>query len=702
MGLMSYLRNRAGLVVTIIGLAIVAFLLGDIINYGTPFWMKSQNQVGSINGEAIDYQSFNANVEQTTAMYQQQMGGVASPQIRSYAVQQVWNQFISQELLKQEIDKIGLSVSKDELNALVTGSNPSQQILQAFTNPETGVFDRNQLNTFIAQVSSQGTVEMKQQWEMLLENIRREKLNQKYTNLLSNSVYVTSLEANEDYIQRNKLANFKYLMLDYSSIKDSEVNLSDADYKAYYDTHKNGFKNPEESRSVEYVVFDASPTANDTAATKSTIEQLKTELATSTTDSLFAAINSDNKYPYTYLRKGQLSAALDSVVFNVPVGTTVGPFLSNGVYEIAKVTDAKFSPDSVKASHILLNTTAEGGVDKAKVKADSIKTLIAQGESFAGLAIQFSEDQGSKVNGGELGTFPRGQMVPEFDEAVFSGKTGDVVIVNSRFGTHIVKIEKQVGNSKIIKAAIVDKAIVSGKATSDAVYAKANNFFSEANSKNFAETATKQGLKLEQLDRAVAMDNNFNGVEVPRDLVRWLFEAKKDEVSEKIFESDQHYIVARLVAIQPKGLLSLEAVKTQIEPQVRNEVKAKMLTEKLNNALNGSSSIDQAAQKLSKSAVDAENIVLANPVLPGVALEPMVVGTAFGLQPNKLSKSVKGVQGVYAVEVTGFVNPAELVASDLSEQRKQLQTTKVQRAWSSVFQALQNNASIDDNRVRFY
>lgn len=702
MGLMSYLRNRAGVVVTIIGLAIVAFLLGDIINYGTPFWMKSQNQVGNINGESIDYQLFNANVEQTTAMYQQQMGGAASPQIRTYAVQQVWNQFISQELLKQEIDKIGLSVSKDELNSLVTGSTPSQQIVQTFTNPETGTFDRNQLNNFISQVSSQGTPEMKQQWEMLLENIRRERLNQKYTNLLNNSIYVTSLEANEDYVQRNKLANFKYVMLDYSSIKDSEINLSDADYKAYYDAHKNGFKNPEESRSIEYVVFDASPTANDTAATRSTIDQLKAELTTSTTDSLFAAINSDNKYPYTYLRKGQVSPALDSVIFNVPVGTTVGPFLSNGVYEIAKVTDAKFSPDSVTASHILLNTTAEGGVDKATAKADSIKSLINKGESFAGLAIQFSEDQGSKINGGELGTFPRGQMVPEFDEAVFSGKTGDVVIVNSRFGTHIVKIEKQVGNSKIVKAAIVDKVINSGKATTDAVYAKASNFFAEANSKNFAETATKQNLKLEQIERAVAMDNNFNGTDVPRDLVRWAFEAKQGEVSDKIFETDQHYIVARLVSVQPKGLLSLDAVKKQIEPQVRNEVKAKMLTEKLNNALNGSSSIDQVAQKLSKNAVDAENVVLANPVLPGVALEPAVIGTAFGLQPNKLSKAVKGSQGVYAVQVNGFVNPAELVASDLNEQRKQLQTTKTQRAWSSVFQALQNSATIDDNRVRFY
>ncbi|NQD69713.1 peptidylprolyl isomerase [Sphingobacterium shayense] len=702
MGLMSFLRNRAGLVVTVIGLAIVAFLLGDIINYGTPFWMKNQNQVGSVNGESMDYQEFNAQVDQTTAMYQQQMGGAATPQIRNYAVQQVWNQFISQELLKQEIESIGLSVSKDELNSLVTGSTPSPQIVQAFTNPETGVFDKNQLNNFIAQINTQGTPEMVQQWEMLLENIKAERLNQKYSNLLANSVYVTSLEAEDEYTQRNKLANFKYLMLDYSSVKDAEIKLTDADYKAYYDAHKNGFKNPEESRTVEYVLFDARPTANDTAATKSTIDQLKSELTNSKTDSLFASINSDNKYPFTFLRKGQVSPALDSVLFDVPVGTTVGPFLSNGAFEIAKVVDSKFSPDSVQASHILLNATAEGGVDKATAKADSIKGLILAGENFGGLAIQFSTDQGSKVNGGDLGTFARGQMVPEFDEAVFSGKPGEVKIVNSRFGTHIIKIERQVGNSKIVKAAIVDKTINAGKATTDAAYAKANNFFADANSANFTEVANKQGLKIGKVDRVVAMDNNFNGVEVSRELVRWVFEGEKGAISDKVYETDENFIVAKVVNIQPKGLLSLDAVKPNIEAQVRNEVKAKMLTEKLSNALNGASTIDQAAQKLSKSAVSVENIVLANPVLPGVALEPAVVGTAFGLQPNKLSTPIKGMQGVYALQVTGFTNPKELVASELKTQKQQIQTNKTQRAWSSIFQALQSNAKIDDNRIRFY
>src|SRR5690606_29049234 len=431
MGLMNYLRNRAGVVIVgFIGFAIVAFLLGDVISYGTPFWARHQNQVGSINGEAIDINAFNAQVDQTSEMFRQQMGGgTFCPQMKSWAVQQVWSQYLNRELLKSEVERIGLSVGRTELNDLVQGANPSMQIQQAFRNPQTGQFDRDQLNTFISQVNTlpQGH-EAHGQWEGLLQNIIDEQLSTKYTNLVSNSIYVTSLEANEEYSQRNKLANFEYILLDYQSVPDSEVTLTEQDYQAYYDENKGVFNNPEETRNLAYVVFDASPTAQDTARVKTTIEELKTQLAETQTDSLFATVNSDTKYPYIFRKQGELGPALDTMVFAAPVGTTVGPVLANGRFEIAKVVESLVGPDSVKASHILLNPATEGGTDKAAAKADSIKGLIEKGESFAALAIQFSVDEGSKINGGELGTFGRGMMVPAFEEAAFDAKIGEVVV----------------------------------------------------------------------------------------------------------------------------------------------------------------------------------------------------------------------------------------------------------------------------------
>jgi len=700
MGLMGNLRNRAGLVIFVIGLAIVAFLLGDIIQSGTPFWMQKQNEVGNINGNGVDYQHFNALVDQTSSQYQQQMGGAETPQIRNFAVQQVWNQMVSQELLNAEIEKVGISLGKKELNDLISGPNPAQQVIQTFTNPQTGQFDRAYLAQVITEAKS--NPQIAQQWESMLEQIRSQRLSEKYSNLVSSSVYVTALEAQDEYTAKNKLANFKYVLLDYSSVNDADIKLTDADYKEYYDKNKNLFKNEEETRTVDYILIDARPTKQDSSAALANIQTLKQELSASTNDSSFVAINSDNKVPVNFFKKGQLSPALDSVVFNVPVGTTVGPYSSNNHYEIAKVLDSKFSADSVKARHILLNAAAEGGIDKAKAKADSIKGLLAKGEKFETLAIEFSQDQASKVNGGDLGTFTRGQMVGPFEEAAFNNKPGDIVVVESQFGVHVLHIEKHIGNSKIVKVAVVDKAILAGKETTDAAYTKANNILSEIDSKNFAEVAKKNNLTAEKATRLRAMDNTLNGVEVPRELVRWVFEAKAGDVTDKIFETNEYFIVTKAAAVSPKGVQPLDAIKPEIQLAVTNLVKARMLKEKMNNALNGASSIDQVAQKLGKSAINVENIVLANPVIPGVSFESAVIGTVFGLQPNKPSKSIEGTQGVYAVQISSFVNPKEMVETERQAQQKQQLAAKQQRSWGAIFKALMDNADIDDNRIRFY
>ncbi len=702
MGLMNYLRNRAGtIIVVFIGFAIVAFLLGDIINYGTPFWARHQNQVGSINGEAIDINTFNVQVDQTSEMFRQQMGGGnLSPQMKSWAVQQVWGQYLNRELLKSEVERIGLSVGKTELNDLVQGDNPSAQIQQAFRNPQTGQFDRSQLSTFISQVNTlpQGH-EAHGQWEALLQNVIDERLNTKYNNLVSNSIYVTTLEANAAYSQRNKLANFEYVLLDYQSVPDSAVTITEQDYKDYYNENKGVFKNPEETRSLEYVVFDASPNAQDTARIRTTVEELKTQLAETKTDSLFAAVNSDTKYPYIFYKQGQLSPALDTLVFGAPIGNTVGPVLDNGRFEIAKVVQSLVGPDSVKASHILLNPAIEGGMDKANAKADSIKGLIEKGESFAALAIQFSTDENSKINGGELGTFARGSMAP-FEDAVFGAKKGDVVVTSSQFGIHIINVEDQIGSSRYVKAAIIDKQINSGRETLEAAYRQATQFFGEVGNADFQEAATKQGLSVLKADQVTAMETMLTGTEVPRELVRWAFDADKGDVTDKIHESENHYIVARVTGIRKAGQLPLEAVKGEMEEVVRNRAKAKKLIAQAEEAANGATSLAQIGQKLGKTPAQAENIVFANPVIPGVAQENAVVGTIFGLQPKQPSKPIRGSQGVYVVEVTGFVNPE--APADLSTQKQQLSQSLSQRIWSLAFQALQDKADVVDNRARFF
>jgi len=701
MGIMGFLRNRAGLlVVWAIGFALVAFLLGEIIPQLLGNINAQKNEVGSINGEAIEYPAFNSEVEMGINNMRQQMGGTANDQMNAYIVENVWNQHISQTLLQEEVDRIGLNVGSSELNDMVSGQNPSPQIIQSFTNPQTGQFDRNQLSVFLTNIRNEpASSTQKQQWENFLKVIKNDRLQQKYNQLVQNSVYVTSLEANEDYTQRNKIANFSYVLLDYASLNDKDIKLSEEDYKSYYNEHKASFRNPVENRSIEYVVFNAEPTKSDSVAVKEKAIELAKDLETAENDSLFASINSETKYPVTYYTKGNLSPALDSALFNGTTGSVVGPVFSNGTYELAKILDSRMSPDSVSASHILLNPATEGGLSQTKAKADSIKNLIQNGASFADLASQFGTDA-SKDEGGKLGTFARGAMIPEFENAVFNGKTGDLFVLPTQFGVHIIKIDKQIGSSKVVKAAIIDRSIQSSKETLNAAYRKASDFFGKVTTDNFSEITKNEGYNLQVGERISPMQTSIQDLENPRELIRWAYKSKVGDVTDKVYELENNYIVARLSDIRKEGSLPLESVKKDIEPEVLNQVKAKQLVKKANDALSGASTIAQVAQKLGKTPVKVDNIVFANPIIPGVAQENKVVGTVFGLQPAKLSKTIEGSQGVYVIAVQDFVNPTQ--PQNLVSIKQQNLNSVKQRVPGSIFQVLMDKAKIVDNRVLFY
>lgn len=701
MGIMTFLRNRAGVIIVgAIGFAIVAFLVSDAMQMGSGFMQTTD--IGEVDGESIPVVEFNEQVEMNTNNFKQQMGQSSlDPQMTSYIVENTWNQSISRILMKKEVERLGLQVGKAELNDMVTGKNPDPQVLQNFGDPQTGQLNRIQLNSFIENVSAQDpNSAVSQQWSGFLLNIKQNKLIEKYNNLIKNSLYVTSLEAKEDHENRNRLANFNFVSLDYSSIPDNQVKPTDKDYKDYYNENKFRFKNPEETRSFEYVVFDANPSAADSADTKAQVDKLAAEFKASTNDSLFVSINSETKMPITYVRKGQLDPAVDSLVSKASAGSFVGPVYSNGTYTMVKVLESKIGPDSVKASHILINPAAEGGIDKAKAKADSLRNLIAGGASFVELAAKFGTD-GSKDKGGDLGTFGRGAMIPAFEDAVFNGKPGDLKVVSTQFGVHVIRIVSQVGSSKVAKVAVVTRSLASSNKTQQEAYAKANAFLSEADdAKAFDEFANKNGYAKLVAENVLPTQSVIPGLESPRELVRWAFDADKGEVSDQVFEMGNKFAVAKLTDILEKGTLSLEQVKKRIEPEVINKVKARMLLEKLNKAMSGSNSIQQVAQKVGRPVTPMQNIVFANPVIPGVGQENKLVGAIFGSQPGKLSKPVEGERGVYVYSVVGFTQPAPL--TNAFKQRVQTAQALIQRAPGESFKVLREKAEIKDNRVKFF
>ena len=327
-------------------------------------------------------------------------------------------------------------------------------------------------------------------------------------------------------LKLNKLVNFKYVTLDYASIPDSKVTLTDDDYQSYYDEHKSEFKNKQELRSFDYVSFNASPSKDDSAAVKDQVEKLLPAFKASTNDSLFVQVNAETKVPFAYKKKGQLGdPKLDTVMFGEQKGFVYGPYFSNGSYKLAKLVDSRVGPDSVKARHILIDAQ-QIGIQKATAKADSLKKLIEGGKSFEELAKTYSIDKASGEKGGELGTFGRGAMVPAFEEAVFNGRKGDLKVVTSQFGVHLIQIEDQKGSSQVVKVAVVDKPITASAKTQSAAYSKAQAFLGNLTKDNFDAETKKAGLVKKTATDVNDMASALPGLDNAREVVRWAFKAE--------------------------------------------------------------------------------------------------------------------------------------------------------------------------------
>ncbi|WP_260172225.1 peptidylprolyl isomerase [Mucilaginibacter phyllosphaerae] len=697
---MGFLRERMGKILAIvIGVALLGFIAEEVVRSGSSFFRGDNTNIGEVNGEKIAYADFSQKLEQSTNQFKQQSGQSITPQVSNYIQETTWNQYLTELLLNKEINKLGIVVGEAESQSMISGSNPDPQIQRQFVGQD-GQFDKSKLNQFLQYLQTpKADAAQLAAWNDFVRQLITAKKQQKYMALVTNGLYVNSLDAQDDYLAKNKLANFKYTVLDYASIPDANIKLTDDDYSTYYNAHKNEFKNQQELRSFEYISFNAAPSKDDTAAVKAQVEKLVGDFKATANDSLFVQINSETKGQLTYQKKGQLEPKLDSVMFTADKGFIYGPYFSNGSYKVAKLIDSRVGPDSIKARHILINPTTEGGIDKALAKADSIKKLIAGGKSFADLAKMYSIDKASGEKGGDLGTFGRGAMVPAFDDAVFSAKPGELKVVTTQFGVHLYQVEEQKGSSKYVKIAVVDKPLTPSSKTQAAVYSKAQAFLSSLNKDNFDAQAKKANLPLKKAEDVNAVAASVIGLDNAREIVKWAFKSEKGDFSDQVFASGDQYVVARLSAIKPKGILSLEDVKKQIEPAVRIQVKGKQLSDKFQSALNGASNIDQVAQKAGSKVTPLQNIVFANPVIPGSAAEYKVIGTVFGSQPNKLSKPIEGQQGVYVFTLDSFTNPAQLTNN--IREKQQIGQVLLQRSQGSVLDALKDKANVKDNRAKF-
>lgn len=697
MAIIGRIRKRVGLLIFFVGAAMVLFILGDLFSSNAGFANQNSDVIGVIDGEKVRYQEFEQRYEKILEnVKKQQQTENVDPNTQDMVREQTWGIFVNDLVLGKEYEKLGLSCSPEELYEMCTGKNPHPQVKQAFTDPKTGNFDPSTVVRFLKDLPNRDET-VQREWKNFEDAIMEERIAEKFKNIVKLGLNATTEEAKKNYEDASRSASIRFIKLDFNTVPDADVKVEDKDLEKYYGTYSYKYKQAETIRKVEYVSFDVTASAEDRAEVQNWMDKKKDEFISAENTISFVNQNSDVLFDSSYRAKGAFAPAIDTVLFNAPIGTSTGLFEESGSLKIAKLLNEKMVADSVKARHILIkienNDTA-----KALAKADSLKNAIKKGSNFDMLAMLFSQDPGSGSKGGDLGWFRQGMMVKEFNDACFNGKVGDMPIVTSQFGVHLIEVTGKGPATRQIQVAILERSIQPSQKTYDNIYNKASEFaMKNQTGQSFDSALVKQNLNKRIADNIRENDKNIPGLEQPRELIRWAYTAKIGDVS-KVFTFGDKYVIAHLTNIKNKGVLPLEEVKEQVAAEVRKQKKSELLVEKIKNA--GSGNIDAIAQKLNITATDADNITFSGGFIPALGNEPKVIGAVFGTKANSFTKPIVGDNGVILAYVKSVNAPVE--QKDISAYGKQITDQLKSRSDYELFNALKENANIKDDRGKFY
>ena len=700
MAVLSKIRKRSGLLLLAIGFALLAFVIQDIFNSG----MKSiSTDVGSVNGKDISFDEFRIKVANTekNAQNGQQMTSMQ-------ASNQVWNQEVQVALLNAEFEKLGIRVGEKHIvEAFKSDPNIGQN--QMFLNA-AGKFDLNKFKDYFKEVPNG--------MQMLKEQEKNAELRAKYeiyNSLIKGGMYATQTEGKFKYEAESNKVNFDFVMVPFSSVKDSDVKVTDEEITTYMKTKEKKFKS-EESRELDYVLISEKPSAADETEIKKNVDALllpsvRYNKETGKNDTIqgfrtvsdnadFVNANSDIPFDSTFISKQDLPVEHAEQLFNLPAGEIYGPYMKGNYYCLSKGLGRKAGA-KVKASHILIswegtqvpNKKEKRTKEQAKAKADG---LLAQAQANPGMFMMLAmsnSDDSSAQQGGDLGFFGPNQMVKPFNDFAFGNPIGKIGLVETEFGYHIIQVtDKQ----DAVKLATIAQKIEPSEATNDKIYTQATKFEMDAANKDFAALVKQQPkLNANPAVRVKAIDENFGSLSNQRQIVKWAFDGDTKIGSVKRFEIvNVGHVIAKLKSIAPKGLMSVEEARPQVEPILKNKKKAAKIEAKMKGA-----SLAAIAASNKVTVMNAVDLTIENPSVPNAGFEPKVVGLAFSSKAGVVSKPIEGNSGVYVIATKAVTKaPAIKKYDDFVAKVKQQAVGNSGR----FMQALKEDADIVDNRADFY
>lgn len=705
MAVLNKIRQRSLFLILIIALALFSFVLGDLFKNSDALSAKSQHIVATINGKDITREDFLQKVE----VAQRQMGPNAT---NTQVMNRVWEQELRQAIMETQYEKLGISVEQDQMRDLLkTALATSPEFLN-----EAGVFDENKLNEYIANLK-ETSVAGYESWVNYEKQVATNALQQNYFNLVKAGLSGTLLEGELEHKLENHKVDIKYIQVAYTTIPDSTVTVSKSEISSYIKNHKKQFE-VETTRDIRFVEFKEVASVEDENKIKKELEtyingrlvddtgRKDTIVAFAKTKNNQEYINyiasSDVKYDERFTFKSNFTTGVADSIFNLKEGEVYGPYKDADYFKVTKLIAVKQIPDSAKVRHILIPFIGAQSAapevtktqDQAKQTADSLLAILKLNRSkFSEFVTAFSSDQGSVQNEGRYDWHPYNTMVPEFNDFEFEGKVGDLDVVKTIFGYHIIEIEGQKNKSKAVQVGTIARSIEPSETTSDKIFREASNFEIKAGKVDFEDLAKENNYTVRPVNGIKVLDESIPGVGNQRPVVRWAFEDQTDVADIKRFNIPNGYIIAQLVAKHEEGLMPVEDASATVLPIIRKEKKAKIIRDRI-----AVTTLDDLAAAEKTTVKTATGINMKNPTISGAGREPLVVGAAFGLNEGETSKLIDGTNGVYMIQVTK-ITPA-VALDNYQANANRVEQQKLSTVNSKLYNALKEAASIEDNRAK--
>ena len=665
MASLQRIRNHGALLIAIVGLAMLAFILGDFLNSGSSFFNRSRENVGVIEGQKIHYSEYEAAKDQLTEVYKIESGRSdfdedTYAQIRN----QVWNMMMMDYTLRAQAKEIGMDVTVDELSELCIGENPHQILRsrRAFMD-ENGQFNRDAVKNLIAAIND-GSEEAAQNanlqqaktyWLYWEKAVRISYMQEKYTALLQHLLKANSLDAEFAFDSRQKGVSAEYAMQPYYTVADSLVKVSEGDIKKLYNQKKEQFKQTP-NRAIKYVAFNIVPSEDDFKAAETLMNNLQEEFKTTEDIALVVNTNSDIMYDGRDYSEETVPAQFKEFAFakDAKAGDCTEILFENNTYSMARIMKAGYSlPDSVE-----LKAIVEGG-----------------------------EDQ-------ELGWFKADQLPKNIAEPALNGKRGDKFTVAQGMGEQTYEIMEIGKPTPKVKLAILAREVTPSSKTYSIIYNNAKQFIVTNNNAEAMEKAAQEaGMAVIPQYNLTATTDKVGQLKGSRTIVRWAFDAKEGAVSD-VFECGDQFIVAALTEVNDGEYRSLDAVRAELTFEATNNAKAAYIKKQLK----GAETLEAAAQIMNQPVQHIERVSLADSRFGNAGMEPAVIGKTIALGENALSEPIQGNMAVFVVKTGAANNAADELNTEV--EKAQLESRYAYLPYQAI-QLVEDKAEVTDNRANF-